>query len=128
MPRDSAQAYYAKDGMTIDNIRNFSAVPNGGTSTIRRGITRSKKALGRRNGQKPDYTITFDRDVLEGTQDFDWIGIKEASESFSLAEIADALTRNYVECKIETIAPSADDDGNVSETITISCLDMYVVQ
>lgn len=128
MARDSAQAYYAKDGQTIDNIRNFSAVPNGGTSTIRRGINRGKKALGRRNGQKPDYTITFDRDVLEGAQDFDWIGLKEASTSFSMAEIADTTTRNYVNCKIETIAPAADDDGNVTETITISCLDMYVVQ
>ena len=127
MPTDSAQAYYTLEGMPIDNIRNFSAVPNGGTSTIRRGITRSQKALGRRRGQKPDYTITLDRDVLEGSQDIDWIGFKEAQTVFVISEIADALTRNYVQCEVETIAPAADDDGNVSETITISCLDMNVI-
>jgi hypothetical protein len=124
MPTDSAQAYYVLDGLPIDNIRNVRIAANGGVSTIRRGITRSKVALGRRRSQKPDYTITFDRDVLEGAQDIDWYGFKQDQTSFTFTEIADADTYNYEDCEVETIEKSTDDDGNVTETVTVSSLDV----
>ncbi len=126
MGTDNAQVYYSLDGMPIDNIRGFSGVPNGGVSTPRRVINRSKKSPGRRRSQLPDFTLTFERDVLEGAQDIDWTGMKAAQQSFVLTEHADATTRNYVDCEVETIAPAADDDGNATESITVSALDMDV--
>jgi hypothetical protein len=124
MPTDSAQAYYLYNGNTIDNIRTVRIVANGGVSTIRRGITPSQTALGRRRSQRPDYTITFERDVVEGTQDYDWYGFKQDQVSFTFTEVSDATKYNYTDCEVETIEKSTDDDGNVTETVTVSALDV----
>ena len=124
MGTNNAQAYYSLNGMPIDNIRDFSAVPNGGEGTARRVINRSKKSPGRRQGQNPDYTVTFQRDVVEGSQDIDWWGMLKAKTEFVMAEHLDAITHNYADMNVESIAPSVDENGNAMEDITCSALDM----
>lgn len=124
MGTNNAQAYYTLDGMPIDNIRDFSAVPNGGEGTARRVINRAKKSPGRRQGQFPDYTVTFQRDVLEGSQDIDWWALLESKEEFVMSEVLDADTKNYSEMNVESITPSTDENGNAMEDINCSALDM----
>ncbi len=117
MAKDNAQGYFLWNGEVIHNIFNVDEVPNGGGSTMRRGITPSRRAMGRRRGQESDWTVTFDRDVLEGDQDFEWTkGLKGV-----FTAVSDEQTYNYEEAEVDMDPdPSTDDDGNRTERVTIT--------
>ncbi len=63
-------------------------------------------------------------DFLEGGQDIDWWALLENKTEFVISEVIDADTKNYTEMNVESIEPGTDDEGNATEVVNCSALDM----
>jgi hypothetical protein len=126
-PNDNQQVYYTYNGNILHNIMNVRIDPEGGESTIRRGITPTKRALGRRFGQLPHYRISFDCDLVKNMYP-DWLNLSFTKDKFIFAEIGDDFHHNFQECVVESASKAPDENGNVTVSVSLTALyDKYVV-
>ena len=123
MTVDAAQAYYAIDALVLSNINNVSITPAGGELDVRRGISRSKKPLGWKNGQEAHFTLTWDVDLTENGLEVDYYTYYKNKTEFTFTEHADTSFTNYYPCKISNLTSSTDANGNV--TLSIETMALY---
>lgn len=128
MSTNSSYAKICYRGTPLRNIRNFNATPENHNSSVIRGITPDKLAIGFRKGQKPNYSITFDYEVLESNIDpANWEQLKRTQEEFDLSRDFDAESEIYDPCMVADVSGPTDDDGATVKTVTILALKQNIV-
>lgn len=139
---DNANVYYSvvitddqgnpptgNTGLILRNIMNFRADPAGADVTVRRTINKSRKPQGRRRGQQPHFTLTFDVDVTRGAQEFDWTLAYKRKWKLMLTERRADETgfTQWLDTEVDDVNRATDEAGNVTMSITATALEeLYV--
>lgn len=110
------------NGRPVHNISNFSANPSGGSVGSVRGHTPTRRPLGFRKGQKPEWSLSWEYTVLDGEPEIDFQAMWENETEFDLANDLDTSTMLYSPVMITEISDSLDDDDTMKRSVSALAL------
>jgi len=120
---NAAFATYEKDGQILHNVEGLAINKAGGSESVPiRTITPSRQPIGWKHGQKPDYTITFNVQLLDSGLEVDWMALNDSKAEFTFTERTDSWFRTFSLCVVQSCESTTDENNSPTWAVTIGCL------